>query len=270
LTTSEKTEHGSSKLSRYYSQMRKRLLDQITPFEQNTKNHTFRELSYDAPSVSFKGEEFAGYFNWKGEDKYFFAGVDKRLLTYQGFINYTDFDNEVEELINDNFYLLFKNGILIVEINRIEEFETIIDVARIPHYQEHVTISDIDEMNEITFQKYIKYLLDKNDFIEVRSESKINDSRFDLSAKKNGLTYLFELKLFKGKKITQPTLERLVQIQDPEQNPNLILITNGTLESSINLNIPNLVIIDRDKLKKIVSKKISFGELITNPGLGNT
>ncbi|WP_046756611.1 restriction endonuclease [Kordia jejudonensis] len=260
---------GSSKLSRYYSQMRKRLLGKITPFEQGTKERTYMELTYNAPTVPFNREDFTGHFYRTTHNKYLFVGVDKRLLSYRGFINYTDFQNDIDEVSSENYFSLFKDGVLIIEINRIEEFSEIINLNEIRYYQDNITISDIDEMNELTFQKYINYLLRENGFSEILEEVQRNDFRFDISARKNNITYLIELKLFNKKKISQDLINRLNSYRDFVEFTKLILFTNGELGSNLNFDNQNIVIIDRNKLKEVISNRISLEEVInTMPNNG--
>jgi hypothetical protein len=107
---------GNSKLSRYYSQMRKRLEGKITPYEQELKNETFRDLRTNDPTVYFAQKEFAGSFYEIENEKFLFVGVDKELLSYSGFIEFKDYENDSDTLIRGNHYNLFKDGVLIIEM----------------------------------------------------------------------------------------------------------------------------------------------------------
>ena len=180
---------GNSKLSRYYSQMRKRLEGKITPYEQEIKNETFRDLRTNDPTVYFDNKEFAGSFYEIDNQKFLFVGVDKELLSYSGFIEFKDYENDSETLIRGNHYNLFKDGVLIIEIEQIQDFDEIVRIERIQNYQNKITVSDIDEMNEISFSKYFVHLLERNGFTNIREEIKIGDFQIDLTADYNNETY---------------------------------------------------------------------------------
>src|SRR5690554_5109220 len=158
--------------------MRKRLLGTITRNEQNLKNDEFNSLYYLDPIIEFNNIEFVGDFFKIEEEAYLFVGVDKKLLSYQGFINFNDFEYDVEIDEDENHYILYRDGILIIEVNNFSVFSKIIDKDRIKNYQENITISDIDEMNEISFSKYFEYLLDKIGFTNIIKENVDRDSGF--------------------------------------------------------------------------------------------
>src|SRR5690606_28550883 len=117
-------------------------------------------------------------------EKYLFVGVDKRLLSYQGFISYNEFENDDEEAIANNVFILYKDGVLVIEITNIEYFSNIVNRNEIKSYQDNITISDIDEMNEISFSKYFKYILKENGFSNLREQTISNNLRVDLTATK--------------------------------------------------------------------------------------
>lgn len=180
---------GNSRLSNYYSQMRKRLEGRITPFEQNNKDKVFKSLEIYGPIINFDNKEFTGEFFKIENAKFLFVGVDKNLLSYTGFIHFQDYESDKDEVVEENHYILFKDGILIIEIKNFSPFESIIREDQIPNYQNKITISDIDEMNEISFSKYFIHLLERNGFEEIQTEQKVNDFRVDLKAKLNEEIY---------------------------------------------------------------------------------
>ena len=126
-----------SVLSKYYSQMRKRLLKSITPNEQNEKNNIYFELRDTYPNVQFRNYVFTGSFYNIEQDIFLFIGIDKRLLSYQGFLEFKDYEEEIDETLNENNYLLFKDGVLIIEIKQINDFSNIIFPEEIKNYQEY-------------------------------------------------------------------------------------------------------------------------------------
>lgn len=254
---------GNSKLSIYYSQMRKRLEGLITPEEQDSKDQTFRDLNLNAPEVHFQDKVFVGSFYNVEDHKYLFVGVDKNLLSYMGFINFIDYESDAEEDQFENHYVLYKDGVLLIEINNIAYFSNIINIDEIPNYQDNITISDIDEMNEISFSKYFIYLLRKNGFREIRQEVKIsNNFRVDLIAIRNEVNYFFEFKIYKSKRISTDTLNQLSRLSTEIKNGRFVLVTNAKLDyrrSNFNFSI-----IERSKLNELIKDGSLLIELINS------
>ncbi len=256
---------GESKLSKYYAQMRKRLSGMISIDEQNQKNQTFRELFYDAPTVDFRNQEFSGTFYSVDEGKFLFIGVDRRLLSFYGFIEFRDYEQDEDLTLAENHYILFKDGVLIIEINEIEPFTNIISTYEIQSYQESMTISDTFEMTETSFQKFMVYLLKKLGFIDINEELSIGDRRWDISASRDGVRYIFELKIFR-KKSRMPEVEQLLFLERRlSQNEKLVLITNAKISDEFTTNAPNLLVIDRDLLRQVFRDNDRLLDLINTP-----
>lgn len=243
---------GNSKLSRYYSQMRKRLEGSINPYEQVEKNGTFRELRINEPTISFENKNFVGSFYEVENGKNIFVGVDKELLSYSGFIEFDDYDDDIDTLVEGNHYILFKDGVLIIEIERIQVFSGVVRVDKIKSYQNKITVSDIDEMNGITFSKYFMSLLERNGFTNIRREAEVRDIPVDIIADFNDFTFYFELKIYRNKKISLADIAKVDEGSRRVRNGKFILVTNGKVNSD-NIDNPNLILIDRDELKKISS-----------------
>lgn len=252
---------GNSVLSKYYSQMRKRLLKSITPNEQNEKNNIYFELRDIYPNVKFNNKTFTGSFYNIDEETYIFIGIDKKLLSYQGFIEFTDYENEIEETINENHYLQFKDGILIIEIKKISEFSNIILPQRIKNYQENITISDVDAMTGLSFEKYVNFLLIQNGF-ETELEQKLQDFRADIVGWKDGKKYIFELKLYKRKKIFRKELEQLIKYSQIEGVDKTVLITNAEIQDKFDFSNENIVLIGRNQLRPILKNKNKLIEIL--------
>lgn len=252
---------GNSRLSRYYSQMRKRIEGLITAQEQNLKDTIFRELSFNDPTISFKGQEFVGSFYNIQNDNYLFVGVDKRLLSYQGFISYIEFESDVEETIQDNVFILYKDGVLVIEIKNVEVFSDIVNISVIKNYQDNITISDIDEMNEISFSKYFEYILKENGFANLTEQTIRNDLFVDLTATKDNQIFYFEFKLFKNKRIGRNSIEQISDFSRRLDFGKLILVTNAKLANT-QIDRNNIIIIDREKLDELTRNSNLLNELI--------
>lgn len=252
---------GNSRLSRYYSQMRKRLEGIISSQEQNLKDQIFRELRFTDPTITFEQQEFVGSFYNIENDKYLFVGVDKRLLSYQGFISYTEFEDDIEERIEDNVFMLYKDGVLVIEIVNIQVFSNIVNTNEIKNYQDNITISDIDEMNEISFSKYFEYILKENGFSNLREQTVTNDLFVDLTATKRNQTFYFEFKIFKNKRIGRNSIEQISEFSRRIELGKLILVTNAKSDNAL-IDRDNVIIIDRDKLDQLTRNSSLLTEFI--------
>src|SRR5690606_27260566 len=127
---------GNSRLSKYYSQMRKRLEGVISRKEQGLKNATFRSLTYETPAITFDNKSFAGSFYKVHNQKFMFGGVDSHLLSFEGFLDFEEYSQHIDRTINGDHYILYKDGVLIIEINQIYNFTEDTDISAIKNYQE--------------------------------------------------------------------------------------------------------------------------------------
>lgn len=252
---------GNSRLSRYYSQMRKRIVGIITSQEQNLKDTTFRALRFNNPSISFMEQAFVGSFYNIQNDKFLFVGVDKRLLSYQGFIAYNEFESDIVETIQDNAFILFKDGVLVIEILNIDVYSDIVNISVIKNYQDNITISDIDEMNEISFSKYFEYVLKENGFSNFTGQTYRNDLFVDLSATKGDQIFYFEFKLIRNKRIGKDYLQQISEFRRRLDNGKLILITNAKLTNT-QFEKENIIIIDRGKLNQLTKNINLLNDLV--------
>lgn len=252
---------GISVLSKYYSQMRNRLMNIISQQEQYEKNQIYFQLRDEFPNITFDGKLFTGNFYAVDNEKYLFVGIDKRLISYEGFLQFDDYENEINESRNENNYILFKDGILIIEINNISFFENVISPNQIFSFQENITISDVDSMTEKSFEKYVGFLLKENGF-EIQKELRIQDTVADIIGTKDNERYIFELKLFKRKRISIDFLNQLSQYQGLENVDRVVLITNALINRTEVSNFDNIILIDREKLKKILKNREILNEIL--------
>lgn len=252
---------GNSALSKYYSQMRKRLLKSITPNEQNEKNNLYFELRDRYPNIPFDDKDFTGSFYNIEKNKYLYIGIDKRLLSYQGFLEFEDYNEEIDRVVNQNHYILFKDGILIIDIKHIDVFSNIILPEKIKNYQENITISDVDVMTLISFEKYVNYLLIQNGF-EIRTEYKTRDFRADIVGWKNKKKYIFELKIYKKKQFYYRVTEQLIKYSQMEGVEKIVLITNVEVPEELTYYNDKLIIIGRNQLRLILKNNRKLTEMI--------
>lgn len=251
---------GNSRLSRYYLQLKKRLSGDITEVDQIIKNREFRSLNVNSPTIEFENKIFTGSFYEVDENQYLFVGVDKRLLSFEGFIEFEDYQSDIDEVINENHYVLYRDGILIIEIDNIQIFHDKIKISEIQNYQEKITISDIDSMSEIAFSKYLEYILKKNGFSKLEEEVKMDNLFFNIAGEYNGKTYIFEIKLGKKLRSFQEKIDQMLVYKNRYPYLEFVLITNSKNRNLQNYNYL-INIIFREDLRQIAldnSKIISF------------
>ncbi len=120
----------------------------------------------------------------------------------------------------------------------------------------------MDEMNGISFSKYFVSLLERNGFTNIRERAEIGYVSADITAEFDDITYYFELKMYRNKKVRKNALAKINDYSRRGLNEKFVLVTNGKL-SSENINNFNLTIIDRDALKKIAKNHRNFMGLLS-------
>lgn len=256
---------GHPALSKYFSQMQKRLSQTITVEEQTLKNLIYIELRDDYNHVTFQDKTFTGTFYHIKAEKYLYIGVDIQLISYQGFLNFQDYETDINVTINSNHFILFRDGILIIEIERILEFALIVNIDNIQNYQEKTGLRDIDKMNGISFETYIKYLLEKNDF-ELESETNEIDSGIDLIARYRNQVYFIQLLLTTNAQTIRQRLSRLSRQAADNLPIKFVLITNSPLPSTLiqtqRIISDSIILIGREELKAITKNTMMLGEML--------
>lgn len=247
---------GNMRIARYFMQMRKRLSNNITPDEMQLKNREFLELKYNFPSIKFNNSSFSGFFYKIDKKNYMFFGIDKRLLSYKGFKDYKNNEGNIEENINNNKYVLYRDGILVIEISNIGAFKDLLNIETIKHYQEDITMSDIDNMSEISFVEYIKYVIDN----KIKGITNIEKKGSYISFIKDSVKYIIKCKILKYHKNNNMLKDKYFEkeIKDIKENfisYNVIMITNIPIEDDAIIDSKNVVILDRKKIIKIIKEK---------------
>lgn len=250
---------GQSELSKYFSHMQKRLSGKISESEQVQKNIIFDKIRRKYYRIRESQKDFYGNFLRTSDNTFLYIGIDSRLINYYGFIDFQDYESEIDRIEDKNHYYITRDGIVFIEIRNIEKFKDIIDIRRIRHYQEFNTISDIDEMTGFSFEKYVVFLLNYNGF-ETLNEVKIGNKRVDIIAQKGNKKYIIELKLFRKKKINlQDIIEQLYSLKE-NSGFKVVLITNAIIDEKFADD--ELIIIDRNLLKQIVQKSYILSDYI--------
>ncbi|SKB41034.1 PD-(D/E)XK nuclease domain-containing protein [Daejeonella lutea] len=251
---------GHSEFSRYYSKMRKRIISTISKREQLQKDQMFFKIRDDYSHVNFKDNEYLGKFSEIISGQYLFVGVDENLISYQGFLTFEDHKEDLEEERDNNHYMRFKDGILVIEIKNIQRFSNDVIVPLISNYQMQTTITDIDAMTEISFMKYWTYVLAQNNF-QIMTEVANSQGRADFVAFFEDQFYVFELKLLKNRKLNRSQAEKIVNTVVNIEADYRVLVTNANIPIE-NIYDLGVIIIGRDQLKAIVQNEKHLSVLL--------
>lgn len=242
---------GQSMLSRYFSWMRNKLEKELTFTQQRVKNKLFQKIINTFDRAKYDNNEYVGKYYKIDGNKFLFIGVDINLLTYEGFLNTNDSAKESEKEIQQNTFMLSEDGILIIDIKNIEYFSDYIGIEKISSYQEQNTIIDIDIMSDLTFQKYIAFLL-KSSGIEYTLYKKTGGDLFDIYATICGIRIGFDLKLIRRKYIPSEVIYQINNHPSSREVDKVVLITNASFkDEKYELN-EKTRILDRQKLRTII------------------
>lgn len=153
---------GDAVLSLYFEKMAKRLSGQIRKREMNDKEQMYQVLNYNAPRISVNNTEYAGHlYGPFEENRYLFLGVNRQLLSYQGFRDYVDLGEESITEVNGNQFISHPDGVLVVNIKNSDSFLAEYHIESIGVSYDDIVLSDIDSIRGNSFKRYIQYLLDK-------------------------------------------------------------------------------------------------------------
>jgi hypothetical protein len=240
---------GHQALSRYFTQMRLRIEGRISRDQQIEKDDTFFEIQDNYSRIDYRDNVYAGTFLEVAQGRYMFVGVDLQLVSYEGFLNFQDGRSENEEIIDENHWVLFGDGILLIEISNLEPFKYIVDIFRIPNYQQFISIGDVDQISEISFEKYWLYVLNRNGF-HVNTRTRLPDNIIDIMAFGDRHRLLFDLKLVRKRLRVEPQQQLGEALIDGTAD-RYVLVTNAEMPQP-EVRDPAVVLIARKELKLIL------------------
>ena len=260
---------GQSELHRYFSLMKKRLIEGNAHFgEFFEKEEIFQKIKRDYLRIKIRNVEYFGKIERVEEGQFLFTGFDGNLLTYQGFVHFQTYEEPIELDQEENHFVVFQDGVCIGFIENMAPYQEMIGKRVIPHYQESTTISDIDYMDAYAFERYVEYVFKINGFKtkrEVMSE-KIREELFDLKVKRGGITYFVEIKQYPVEIVRRRRKYPLMQTPGliKSKEHRMILITNIELpnEEIIRLRKDDVITIDRIRLKGIVKNPSLLEKII--------
>lgn len=111
-------------------------------------------------------------------------------------------------------------------------------------------MSDIDSMTEISFRKYIIYVLKKLGFQASIEVMKIG-FRGDIVGIYENKSYVFELKLYRDKRISLSVIDQLERLSESSDD-EMVLITNAILPEDLVMEERDVILIGRKELREII------------------
>jgi len=263
---------GQSKLSHYFKLMRKRILyDKEFP-EFNEKERLFQKIKREYFKITYKEKKFVGRVDITDKTKkhFIFSGLDIDLISAQGFIDFNDYNNEIEfEIGRNNNFVVYKDGICLGYINNLSSlsnnYKKLINQGiqdnTIKHAQDYTVIVDIDLMDEKSLGNYFQYLF-RNLEIKIEKQGKEYGRMFDFIINVSGKRYYVEIKRFSSCKGLQ-NIGRYLN-KDKLFDGKIIFITNTRISPTQKDHYEKhgFVIIDRELLKKIIKNHYYLLNLI--------
>lgn len=244
---------GQSELSKYFSYMKNRLEETEDVNILNKKENLYWKIKKDYKEYRIEGNIYKGTLERVNDEKLIFLGIDQNLLTYEGFYNFQEYHSEIEHYPNEkDFFYVYRDGICVGEIFN----DNLQENNEIQHFQKRTRISDIDDMNIISFEKYIEFLFIENGY-DVNKVKNLYDMGYDLEILKNNKSYKVEIKHFSPN-------SKLSKFYSYDKSLADIIITNGTLEQSLISKRNNAIVIDRAYLKDICKKNSLLESIITS------
>lgn len=252
---------GQKELSRYYRLMHDKIKNQHDYRVVNEKEELFDKIKDTYVYIYLNNKKYYGTLERVSGDTYSFLGVEDRLLYFNGFLHFEGYEEEQSLEREGNFFHIFKDGIIVGEVENVTLFSPHIEEKNIKHYQEFTTIIDIDSMDSFHFEVYLRYLFELNN-IRVVYQKHYVDRGYDFVILKNDVEIFVEVKHVKNPKGSYPNLSSLTNEYHSKKNKlKYILITNADILPRFESQV---MVIDRNQLKKIISKPEMLGMMLEN------
>ena len=265
---------GQKELTKYFKLMKKRFENRnMTNFpEFSEKKELWFKLKYERQRVRINQKEYIGKVEIIENNRIMYVGFDEELLNVDSFEKFRDYEKEYYEKQYGKIFYISKDGVCFIEadLEKLNELFPGIDSGELKNYQESMWLSDIDNMNELEFSNYLKFIFQKNN-IDYRYGIRINDVLMDFEIIHSNKKYYLEIKLFPknfilsdSKKLNQvrETLKQRLRFLDKKDKRNLILIVN--MDKRL-VKIPDeIIVFDRNDLKKLLRNKEYFSEFLSN------
>lgn len=210
---------GDDILSQYFDKMAKRLSGEIGEGEMNEKELMFHELAYNNPRLELFEKSFSGHLYGPVDGQYLYIAVDTRLLSYRGFMDFQDYDEDFFREEGGNQYLVHSDGIMIVNVMNAETFVERHSLESIKLNVDNIVLSDIDSIKNSTFNRYVRYLLSKCYGEAERNSNGILTVKIGRKARTFVTYHSRNINKF-------PTLKQEKEIYQLVHGKNAVLVTN--------------------------------------------
>lgn len=211
---------GESVLSLYFEKMARRLSGEIGSDEMDDKELMFNFLNNDAPCVKIDEGEYVGHLYGPIDNQYMFLGVNKELLYYRGFMEFQDADEDKIIMKDGIQFMIYTDGILVARVGDYDSFYRVYHIASTGVSMDTVALNDLDSIRTNSFNRYVKYILDKCD------ANPKWESRGTLKAKINEnerIYHILHIRYNKGERFPDRTLKRIKDFMKERQG---VLVTN--------------------------------------------
>ena len=254
---------GQSEIAKYFRLVSKRLKNDTNFAEFGDKTSLFEEIKSTYPFLQEDGRLFYGNIEKLSEDKYIFVGFDQKLLSVFNLLEFEEYREDYSFVTNrpENKFFVSRDGICYGLLKNLSGLERV-DSNKIKNYKENISISDVDDMYKYEIYSLIEYYLKKENISiskEVLLEPKI---RADGIIEVKNSQYIIEIKsnnIIKG----YDFLKKIINKNDIK---NGILITRKKISNDDISEARNnkIVIIDRERLKKIIRGKRKISSYLKN------
>jgi len=240
---------GQKELSVYFSLMKKRIINDTEFKEYPYKEELYGKIKQHYIEIVHENKHFLGNIDKTGEDNYLFTGVDKDLISLQGFLNFEDY-NDKDFIQNNNKFHVLSDGICIGNITNLVPFNELMDVSAIKSYHEFTTIQDLDHMRGSLIIDFFSYIFNKLG-VDTTYENNLN-FRIDQIIKYKKTTYIIEYKKYVHINLDR-VIDQTLNYSKKLNIPNVILITLSTVNKDSIPKNSNLIVIDRPLIKSIIN-----------------
>ena len=250
---------GQKELSEYFNLMRKRIKYDRNFDGYDRKEELYEKIKKDYIRVQRNNHTFLGNIERINNKKFIFIGIDKNLISLAGFLNFKDYKQDFLNREKGNVFFISSDGLCVAFLETLDFIKQQISGREIGHYQDSITMVDIEMMNHFALNKYFRYLFEQNG-CKVELEKSVFGNRIKFAKRLvadqvisyKDKEFIVEIKkYFKNYRLI---LEQLSAYKLNFKISNVILITleratNYPLNELKNLGIK---VIDRDSIKKII------------------
>lgn len=247
---------GQKELSKYFNLMRKRIINDRNFKEFTYKQELYFKIKSNYLKINRNNVNFLGNIEQHDKNSFIFIGIDEKLLSLNGFVDFQDYAEDFYIKEGNNEFYITSDGIIFGLLKNLKFIKNQIK-AEIHHYFDFVTIADLDSMKENTIIEFFEFIF-KNIGCKI-IKSDYENRTFDLNIEFENKKIAIEFK--KSIKSNIEAMEQLQSFLNADKTIHkAMLITLGKLKSQPYqvAKRNNILIIDREALKKIIKNHKLF------------